>query len=66
MQHEHYSNKNYRDIIGYIAKSKRKDRSLYDKAKDCLKTLNPDWGDVNLEVHILWDVRHYFIKSHKI
>ena len=60
-----YSNENYLDIIGYIAKSKRKDRKLYDKAKTHLRCLNPGWDDVKLETSVLWDVRQYFIKLAK-
>lgn len=65
MRQDTLTNRKYYDIIGYIAKSKKKDKSLYDRAKNYLKQLNPDWDDVKLETHILWDVREYFVRTHK-
>ena len=65
MYKKYYPSENYRDIIRYIAKSKRKDIKLYDKAKNSLRYIKPDWDDVKLEIHVLWDVRHYFEKIHK-
>jgi hypothetical protein len=58
-------NRKYYDIIGHIAKTKKKDKSLYDRAKNYLRQLNPEWDDVKLETHILWDVRQYFVHMHK-
>ncbi|HBQ59145.1 MAG TPA: hypothetical protein DD671_05835 [Balneolaceae bacterium] len=56
---------NYKKIIEYIAKSRRKDKGLYDRAKSYLSQINPDWDNVKLETSVLWDVRDYFKRSSK-
>ena len=57
--------KNYEKLISEIARKNNKDSSLYDKAKLYLKEIYPDWDDVKLEMHVLWDVREYFHKNSK-
>jgi hypothetical protein len=65
MSQEYSPQESYYSIIKYIAKSKRKDANLYNKAKLYLKQLNPGWNDVKLETYVLWDVRQYFVNSTK-
>ena len=60
MEQYFYANKNYKQLVGYIAKSKRKDKGLYDKAKTYLRQIEPALNDVELETQVLWDVREYF------
>lgn len=50
----------YFRLIEYIAKSRRKDKGLYDRAKSYLRNTYPEWDDVKLETNVLWDVRNYF------
>lgn len=65
MSQEYSPQESYTSIIRYIAKSKRKDVNLYEKAKSYLRRSNPDWNDVKLETYVLWDVRQYFVNSTK-
>ena len=62
-----FYNKKYNDVIGTIARHSNKAGTnmsqQYGAAKQLLKKMHPDWGNVRIETTVLWDVREWWKRS---